>query len=382
MKFSVKRLIFLMAGLLAIVFNVKPMVDSDTSKFFGGAKSASELKNRIDAKFDSSGCLKGYCLLPYSRPGVADTKLREVGAVKAETRSRLDYLGDSPYQNPSIAQADRAELERREAALSRIERCVTWFKENTKSAERQIMLELGEVDRITKMQAKDVDEHGLLVAKSVNQQLIVPSAELGVCLGQVRKDFTDSDGYEDPVVRAAIGSVHKLSDDAEKYAESLRAIDRASSARARILAKEARDKEVCAVNASPWGCRIKHAGADIADGWMAASDLVTNKALIAKDAVRDFDWAGKCASFVPCNSVCQKFVAQPDWAKGAESAALAAVGLYVAYKLSKLGWRGACALKNLLWTNRSATARAAILTALGTAVAVTPCVAMQCGYLQ
>lgn len=385
MKFSVKRLLFLTVGLLTVSLNVSPMKTdvgaSEASKFFGGASSMAELKGRIDANFDSFGCVWGHCL-PNASPGLADTKLREVGAVEKQTRVRLGDVDTLSHPNPTIAKADRVELERREAALSRVGECLTGFEKGLKSAKKRIMVEASTVDQVAKMHAKDVDAHGLSVAKFVNQQKVLPRTELELCLDRTEKDFTDEDGYEDPVVRATIRSVRTLTDDAKKYEKSIQAVDRADRALARTLAKQARDKELCAVNASPWGCRTKHALSDITDGWMAVSDMVVDKAAATKNAVKGFDWEGRCEAFGPCHSVRQTFTAQPDWAKGAEAAALAAVGLYAAYKLTKLGWRGACALKNLLWTNRSAKARAAIALIIGTAVTAGPTMALQYGYLQ
>ncbi|MFH1253867.1 MAG: hypothetical protein V1646_00355 [bacterium] len=392
MKFSMKKLFFLKVGLLTVCLNLSPMPTpevADVSKFFGGASSSAELQGRIDSNFDSLGCIWGHCL-PNARPGLADTKLREVGAIMDQTHLRLED-GPLSHKATTIVEADRVELERREMALSRIGRCLTGFKEGVGSAKKRIMVEAGTVDQVAKTRTADVNEHGFNVARFVNREMILPHVELGLCLDRVKDDFTDEDGYEDPVVRAAIRSVHTLTDEGKKYETSIRAIDRASRARARMLAKQARDKEVCAVDASPWGCRAKHAFSDVADGWAAVADAVADKAhalqevnwtntvLDARDTALGYgtqaleygtDWEAH---------PCQSYAVQGSKVVG--GAALAAIGLYAAYKLSKLGWRGACALKNALWTNRSKKARAAIFMALGAAITVAPSIAMHYGVM-
>ncbi len=439
MKFSVKRLI-LTTCLLAASLKVSPMgvpadaglTNVDVSKFFGGAHSASELQTRVDANFDKTGWFSLFCTA-----GPVDAKLREVAASQAETQAAIDALKANTAISEAAKSAAIGELERRQEFLSQVGKCHEGLRDDLRQAKQTIAVNAGEIDRIAA-----IDKGGVVVArdtkiaKTVNQAMIAPFERATTCFNHVVTG--------DPLARpqATLGKEF-VDGKADPYVESNRQVEQVASeldskaARAGAELAQRELTEKCKVSGdSSWDCwdnrvKMKAAAATewIAGGWkvlgqnvapkleaakaITLADVRSYKAITLADvrsygadkwkAVRDY---GICNHKLECtvaNPECtvdidgHAFCADPhssspydnpmqyyaiQGGKIVGGIALAAVGLYAAYKLAKLGWRGACALKNALWTNRSKTARAAIILALGTAVAVAPSTAMAYGYMQ
>jgi hypothetical protein len=353
--------------------------ESEGAKYFGGANSAAELQSRLAKNSDSLGCIWGHCL-PYAKPGLADTKLREIEAAKYQTRLRLTQAPPSGM-NPDDIKVDRDALSARGDGLSSIGTCLTNFKENQKIGIQRVLAESAKIDKAAKTGSPDMVD--LSVARYVNGEMVRPYAELGKCLEGV--------GQDDAVVRSEIRSVSKLLDDSKAYEASLRAIDKDLRVQGRASAKLNRLNEMCDKSESPWGCRTKHVASDIADGWSALSDGAVDKA----HALYDVDWSSKLsdAQAKVLDYGTRAVNCGTDWdahpygsyviqgGKCAATIALLLVGAYAAYKVGKLSWAGLCKLKNALWTNRSALSKTAIWSSIACTIAALPGAAFAYGYL-
>ncbi|MFA6535436.1 MAG: hypothetical protein WCS92_04215 [Candidatus Babeliales bacterium] len=440
MKFSIKRLLFLTVGFLTVCLNVTPMTTTEVSvpaeaaevsKFFGGASSAAELQSRVAENFDQYGMVTEIVPCPWYRrllnsfsstsvpavcteeqrelirPGTVDAKLREVAASQVQTQIYIDALKrDSKISDVARAAAIE-ELELRKKFLSQVGRCHEGLRDDLMRARATVGINTREIDRIAKIGAGEpVVDRDTKIARTVNDAMKAPFERAHTCYNQV----ISCDSLAQP--QAVLGETlveHK----ADPYVESNRHVAQVSGDLDRKAAqarKELAQQELtakCAVSgSSSLDCRWNAAQikASAATDWVAGGWEVLGHKIAAVEApdfagmfdvVRDYgvnDISG-CSTIPDMCIACEHEMdvqmcrANPyeyyaiQSGKVAGGVALAAVGLYAAYKLSKLGWRGACALKNALWTNRSKKARAAILMALGSAVAVAPSVAMQYGLM-
>jgi len=442
MKFSMKRLLFLTVGFLTVCLNVTPMTTTEVSvpaevaevnKFFGGASSAAELQSRVAENFDQYGMVTEIVPCPWYRrllnsfsstsvpavcteeqrelirPGTVDAKLREVVASQAQTQVYIDALKRDTQISDAARAAAIEELELRKKFLSQVGRCHEGLRDDLMRARATVGINTREIDHIAKIGAgESVVDRDTKIARTVNDAMKAPFERAHTCYSQV----ISRDSLAQP--QAVLGETlveHK----AHPYVESNRHVAQVSGDLDRKAAqarKELAQQELtakCAVSgSSSLDCRwnsaqIKASAATdwVAGGWEALGDKIA--AVEAPDfagmvdAARDYgvNDISECPAIPDmCSSACeyetngQMCRANPyeyyaiQSGKVVGGVALAAVGLYAAYKLSKLGWRGACALKNALWTNRSKKAKAAILMALGSAVAVAPSVAMQYGLMQ
>lgn len=440
-KIYTKRLFFLTVGLMAVYFSASTMTstevtvpaeEAEVSKFFGGTSSAVELHGRIAENFDQYGMVTKIVPCPWYRrvlnyfssdstpafctaeqvelirPGAVDAKLREISASQAQTQAYIDKLKMDSKISDAARAAAIEELELRKKFLSQIEQCYEGLRDDLMRADQTVAINAQEIARISKIKPGEaVVDRDTQIARTVNDAMKAPFERAQTCFSHI----ISRDSLAQP--QAALGGAfveHK----ADPYVESNRHIAHVSEELERKAAqvrKELAQRELtekCAVSGSTsLDCRWNNAKikASAATGWVANGWEVLGHKIAAVEApnfagvfdvVRDYgvNDMEECSTIPDMCTACehetgvQMCRANPyeyyaiQSGKVAGGVALAAVGLYVAYKLSKLGWRGACALKNALWTNRSKKARAAILMALGSAVAVAPSVAMQYGLMQ
>lgn len=420
-----KQLFFLTVGLLAVYLNVSPMTSTEVSvpaeeaavsKFFGGASSVVELHGRIAENFDQYGMVTKIVPCPWYRrvlnyfssdsapavciaeqrelirPGTVDAKLREVAASQAQTQAYIDALKKDTKISDAARAAAIEELELRKKFLSQVEQCHEGLRDDLMRADQTVAINAREIDRISKIKPGEaVVDRDTKIARTVNDAMKAPFERAEMCYSHV----ISRDSLAQP--QASLGGSlveHK----ADPYVESNRHVAQVSgdldrkAAQAREALRRQELSERCKLSGSSLDCFVdsaKLATSDaeewLLDGWNVLGNKVEAVSLPEIfESVRD-SAVGYSTQAIGYGTdweahPYQSYATQSGKVVG--GAALAAVGLYAAYKLSKLGWRGALALKNALWTNRSKKARAAILMALGSAVAVAPSVAMQYGLMQ
>ncbi len=404
-----KQLFFLTVGLLAVYLNISPMTstevsvpaeEAEVSKFFGGASSAAELHGRIAENFDR--CPWYRRVLNYfssdsvtrelTCSGTVDAKLREVAASQVQTQTYIDALKKDTQISDAARAAALEELELRKKFLSQVEQCHEGLRDDLMRADQTVAINAREIDRISKIKPGEaVVDRDTKIARTVNDAMKAPFERAEMCYSHV----ISRDSLAQP--QAALGGSlveHK----ADPYVESNRHVAQVSgdldrkAAQARESLRRQELSERCKLSGSSLDCFVDSAKLATSDAeqWLVNGwDVLGNK-VEAVSLPETFESVRNSAVEYSTQAIgygtdwdahpYQSYAIQSGKVVG--GVALAAVGLYAAYKLSKLGWRGALALKNALWTNRSKKARAAILMALGSAVAVAPSVAMQYGLMQ
>ena len=387
-------------GLLANSLNVSSMTtDADVSKFFGGAGSAAELQTRVDANFDQYVDQKPtifsfwnwFSTPKLASQGPVDAKLREVSASQAQTQAYIDALKKDPKISDAARSSALEELELRKKFLSQVGQCHDGLRDDLIQAKQTVAVNAGEIDRIAKIGVGGtVVDRDTKIARTVNDAMKAPFERAQTCYSRVVT--------RDPLAKAQADlGTEFVTGSADTYVESNRHVAQVSS---ELDQKDAQDKAVLRRKELAERCKLSGTSMDclVDSGKLAASDArqwVTRGWDVLGDKVTvDLPEACGSARTTALGYSTKVLGYGTDWAahpyqsyavqggKMAGGAALAVVGLYAAYKLTKLGWRGACALKNALWTNRSKKSRVAILMAIGAAVAVAPSVAMQYGLMQ
>ena len=427
MKFSMrKRLLFLTAALLAVSSGASSMTDAEVTNFFGGA-SASDLQAKL--KSDSATAAQ-------MQRGIADTQSTSqaahslVGSTPGFWRGFLRFFGFGNSAHPVVKAAEHASIDRKVKGLGLVDGCLQSFQVRAKASSDTFIKPLAsDIDRIRTTRAINVTDSDFDTAKDVNEQMARPYEGLVKCLDGVDKDVHEVENKEpfsygeDPVVQAQIGVARKITGAEKGYEENLRRIQEAKRAYDRAQAALRADKELkkCRDKGCTYRCSWISAKSDISAkasdatqwvtrGWNVLGDKVAPKLETARaldweaardyvvpkwETVRDYGLGEKMCGAVESDSIgglCnvgednmsvtpyRDFALQSGKVVG--GVALAALGLYAAFHLTKLGYKGARALYNALWGNRSKKVRAAVALALGAAVAVAPSAAMQYGYLQ
>ncbi len=252
------------------------------------------------------------------------------------------------------------------------------FKGDLGVARQIVSVNAGEIDRISLLPSDaPTSSRDLGIAKTVNNAIIDPYQRLKRCLGGI----VTGDHLVRPQVNLGQDLVRGKAD---PYIGSNRIIEMKSDmidrqlvqARAELKRKEIAER--CQLSGSSLACLVdsaKLAASDtrdwLADGWRS---LETQSGHIAHQ-IGAVDYAGKW-EIARDWGVSSDYDPYTNYAiqggKMAGGAALAAVGIYAAYKLGKLSWRAACALKRALWDGRSKWTKIALAVGLTAAVAAAP----------
>jgi hypothetical protein len=319
------------------------------TSFFGGANSARELQDRVSA--DSSRSI--FSFWTQKPQDSLDAKLSEVRASKDLTDWNIEALKKNSQISDEVKAAELAQLASRKEDLSKVEQCYHEFNRDLDIANRLVGANAGEIDRVSQ-QGTSVSDRDLRIAKNVNDAMAAPYQRLGKCF----KKIETSDRLVTPQI---VSGQSLVQGKADRYIASSRLVNSRLAESAISIDRLIDSAKAATSDARDWTL----------NGW---SSLGTQGEHVAQQ-LNAVDYLGKWET-VRDWGVSSEYSPYTNYAiqggKAVGGIALAAAGIYAAYKLGKLSLRAACALKRALWDGRSKWAKMALAVGLTGAVAAAP----------